>query len=100
MASTTELTNQIYQLGTKFHRSLEQMVLLDSYVTDLKHRYKRATKVKSKGFRCSIRLHIASYEGVRNMMYEYASRKCDEIEDLQDQLKVQLGYEADGESDC
>jgi uncharacterized alpha-E superfamily protein len=102
MASSTELVNQILQLDTKFPRSLQQVVLLNSQVSDLKQRYKRAVKVKSKGFRCSLRLRIASYEGVRNIMYEYANRKCDEIEELQDQLRAQFDsdYEIDTQSDC
>ncbi len=87
-------------MDCKFQRSLQQMALLDSRVSALKQRYKRAIKVNSKGFRTSLKLRIASYQAVRNMMYEYASRKCDEIEELQDQLHTHLANEANCEIAC
>ncbi len=97
MDSTSQLVHQIRQLDRKFRRACQQVELLDTNIAGLKQRYQRAVRASHRDFRCSVRLRLASYEGVRSMMYEYASHKCEEIEKLQDQL-VQL-LESDDETD-
>ena len=93
MASTCALVNQIRQKDRKFRRACQQVELLNIQLTDLKQRYKRAARVDRKSFRCSVRLRLASMEGVRNMMYKYAEVQCEEIEKLQDQLMARLESE-------
>ena len=101
MASPAQLTHQIRQLDIKFHRACKQVQILNAYIIDHKQRYQRAVIFNTKGFRYNIRLQMSVLEGVRNMMYEYASHKCDEIENLQAQLRQLLEFEdvTDSESE-
>ncbi len=82
----TQLTTNIHNLDVKFRKACQQVAIIDRYIHDLKIRYARALKNGSKGFCCSVRLRLISYQGMRNMMYEYATIKCEEIERLQDEL--------------
>ena len=91
MATTQDLINQIRQEDRKFRRACQQVAILNNQLTDLKQRYERAARMDRKSFRCSARLRVASMEGVRNMMYQYAEAKCEEIEELQDQLMALMG---------
>ena len=93
MASTIELVNQIRQKDCKFRRACQQVELLNIQLKDLKQHYDRAARADRKSFRCSLRLRVASMEGVRNMLYKYAEVQCEEIEKLQDQLMALLESE-------
>ncbi len=100
MDSTSQLVHQIRQLDHKFHKACQQVKILNINITCLKQRYQRAIGEESEDHRdfcSSVRRRIASYEGVRKMMYEYASHKCKEIEKLQGQV-LQL-VESDDETD-
>ena len=90
MSSQTEILAQIRVLDQQFSLACKQVKILNSHIEDAKLRYDRARRDAQRGFRSSLRLRMASIEGVRNMMYEYASRKCEEIEDLQSQLMAGL----------
>lgn len=45
-------------------------------------RYEKASRENHRSFRYSLRLRMAVTEGVRNMYYEYAANKADEITHL------------------
>jgi hypothetical protein len=60
-------------------------------------RYDRAVSVGSKSFRYTHRLKLATYEGMRNMYYEYACRRADELEQMQDVL-IRRGLISDSSS--
>ena len=95
---TQTLVNELRTLDKKFRRSCRQVVLLNQRITDLQARYKRAYRDDRKSFRYTLRLSLATTEGIRNMYYEYASRKADELEAVQDQL-VEAGVLSDSEED-
>ena len=59
-----------------------QVVLMNNRISALHRRYSRAQRVRNKPFRYTFRLQICSMEGVRNLFYEYACRKCEELEEL------------------
>lgn len=56
-----------------------------------KTRYDRARTVRRLSFRYSNRLKLTSLEGVRNLIYEHACAKCEEIESLQAKLRQLTG---------
>ncbi|KAI0240625.1 hypothetical protein LSAT2_008627 [Lamellibrachia satsuma] len=93
-SSTEDLTCQIRQLDRKFRRACDQILLLNNQIEDLQTRYDRAMKANRRSFRYSLRLRLATLEGVRNMFYEYASRCADELEELQNQL-IEAGEDPD-----
>ena len=93
-SSTEDLTSEIRQLDRKFRRACDQILLLNNQIEDLQTRYDRAMKANRRSFRYSLRLRLATLEGVRNMFYEYASRCADELEELQNQL-IEAGEDPD-----
>ncbi|ELT88147.1 hypothetical protein CAPTEDRAFT_195377 [Capitella teleta] len=96
--NTDELIAQMQELDKKFRKACQQIVLLNIQIEGLQVRYDRAYKANQRTFRYSLRLRLATLEGVRNMFYEYAYRRADELEALQDQL-VELGVIPDSDDD-
>ena len=70
----------------KFQRSCAQVRILSSYLNNLQVRYERARRDGQRHFRYTLRLKIATAEGVRNAFYEYACVIGAEVEDLQLEL--------------
>lgn len=69
-----------------FRRACEQIVQLNRKLEEMAKRYEKASKENHRSFRYSIRLRMAVTEGVRNMYYEYAANKADEITKLRCQV--------------
>lgn len=70
----------------KFQRACEQVRKLNAHIQTLQVRYDRAKRDNQRSFRYSLRLKIATVEGVRNTYYEYACETGAQVEDLQIQL--------------
>ncbi len=83
----------------KFKQGCRQIQTLNNLVHSLKIRYSRAATDKNKSFCCTLRMKLMSLEGVRNLMYEYVCRKCDEIEQLQDIARSELGFVSDDDDE-
>ena len=90
------LVDRIGGIDRKFRRACAQIVLLNNEIEALQTRYNRAMKRNRRSFRYSVRLRLATLEGIRNMFYEYASRMADELEELQERVVVDR---AAGDSD-
>lgn len=97
--TTSMLVSQIRLADRKFRRACSQVILLNNKIQMLKVRYDRAKSDGRRSFRYGWRLQLATYEGVRNMFYEYAAQRCDEMEQLQDKLRAQTGMEYEDFSD-
>lgn len=82
-----------------FRRACSQVILLNHKIEAAKVRYDRARSVKRLSFRYTNRLKLTSLEGVRNLIYEHASAKCEEIEGLQAKLMELTGGVYDFTSD-
>lgn len=78
--STFRLTDR------KFRRACQQIRLLNHRIEDAQVRYDRAYKTNRRSFRYTCRLQLATLEGMRNMFYEYACSRADELEALQEDL--------------
>lgn len=74
-----------------FRRACSQVILLNHQIESAKARYDRAREVKRLSFRYSNRLKLTSLEGVRNLIYDFACVKCEEIEALQANLRQLTG---------
>jgi len=70
----------------KFRRACQQIRLLNHRIEDAQIRYDRAYKDNRRSFRYTCRLQLATLEGMRNMFYEYACHRADELEALQEDL--------------
>ena len=96
--NTDEAIAQLRALDQKFRHSCRQIMLLNHRIKDKQVRYDRAYKLNQRSWRYSLRLQLATLEGMRNMFYEYAYRRADELEALQDSL-VAAGVMSDTEED-
>ncbi len=72
--------------------------MLNRRIEDIQVRYDRAFSAGRRSFRYSHRLKLATYEGMRNMYYEYACRRADELEQMQEVL-IQRGLISDSSGD-
>ena len=69
-----------------FRKACSQIILLNHQIESSKTRYDRAKQVRRLSFRYTNRLKLTALEGVRNLTYEFACTKCEEIEILQARL--------------
>ena len=81
-------------LDRKFRKACHHIRVLNRRIEHIQVRYDRAFSAGRKSFRYAHRLKLATYEGMRNMYYEYACRHADELEKMQDCL-IQRGMIAD-----
>lgn len=81
MALTT-----FHKADRKFRRACQQIRLLNHRIEDAQIRYDRAYATSRRSFRYTCRLQLATLEGMRNMFYEYACNRADELEALQEDL--------------
>ena len=70
----------------RFRRACDQIVLLNQKLGEVQKRYKNARRTNNRSFRYNLRLKLAVVEGVRNMYYDYAYAKADQVADLRREL--------------
>ena len=70
----------------RFGGACDQIVLLNQKLGDVQKRYKAARKSNNRAFRYNLRLKLAVIEGARNMFYDYAYAKADQVADLRREL--------------
>ena len=70
----------------RFRTACDQIVLLNQRLGDVQKRYKLAKRSGNKAFRYNLRLKLAVIEGCRNMFYDYAYNKADQVADLRRDL--------------
>ena len=80
------LLDQLKQMNKKFRLSCNQVVLLNNEIEYLQIRYDQSVADHRRSFRYFLRLKIATLEGVRNMLYEYACRRADQLDQMHEQL--------------
>ena len=70
----------------KMHRACKHIILLNDKIEHLSTHYYRARDAKHKAFRYNYRLKLAVYEGVRNVFYEYARHRAEDVAELRLEL--------------
>ena len=78
-----------------FKRACDEILCLNRKIEYLSKRYDVARKENRRSFRYNLRLQMAVVEGVRNMFYEFASKKADEISELRFQVNVEMSDDDD-----
>lgn len=76
-------------MQTKFQNACSQVILLNNCIQDAQIRYDHALRDNHRSFRYMLRLRLMSLEGARNMFHEYASRKAEELDSMQERLSAQ-----------
>lgn len=95
-------SRQLAQTERKLIRSCEHVILLNDKIRGLTKRYKSAREEGFKSFRYNLRIRLAAVEGVRNMYYEYARDRAEEVAELRKELydqNVEIVTASDDESD-
>ncbi len=95
--SDTMMTS-FQKLDRKFRRSCHHIRMLNRRIQEVQVRYDRAFSSGQRSFRYSHRLRLATYEGMRNMYYEYACRRAEELEKMQEVL-IQNGLISDSSAE-
>ena len=70
----------------RFRRACDQIVLLNQKLGEVQKRYKKARSTNNRSLRYNLRLKLAVIEGARNMFYDYAYTKADQVADLRREL--------------
>ena len=97
-AANRETIAKLRDQAHKFKKACRQIIILSHRIKDKQTRYDRAYTKNQRVWRYSLRLQLAVLEGMRNMFLEYAYRRADEIEALQDVL-VAEGLMSDTEEE-
>jgi len=98
MISDEHMFASFKMLDKKFRKSCHHIRMLNRQIEDIQIRYDRAFSTGRRSFRYTHRLKLATYEGMRNMYYEYACRRADELEKMQDCL-IQRGMISGSDSE-
>lgn len=94
MACPSDALATFHHLDRKFRRACQQIRLLNHSIESMQVRYDRAYNANRRSFRYTCRLQLASLEGLRNVFYEYASQRAQQLEDLQTHL-IDAGFISD-----
>ena len=70
----------------RFRGACDKIVLLNQKLGEVQKCYKTARNTNSRAFRYNLRLKLAVIEGSRNMFYDYAYAKADQVADLRREL--------------
>lgn len=84
---TSHIPTKLVEAERSFRKACDHIVSLNRRLDEMSKRYDRASKENMRSFRYSLRLRMAVTEGVRNMYYEYAAAKADEITELRCQAR-------------
>ena len=88
---SSDLQTRLTEAEKSFKKACEQIVQLNRRLDEMAKRYDKASRENHRSFRYSLRLRMAVTEGVRNMYYEYAANKADEITNLRCQVLQEVG---------
>ena len=70
----------------RFRKACDQIVMLNQRLGDVQKRYKMAKRSNNRAFRYNLRLKLAVIEGARNMYYDYAYIKADQVAALRREM--------------
>ena len=87
-------------MEVKFERACSQLTILNSKIAETQLRYDRAASVNRRSFRYSLRIQLVELEGVRNMYYQYARAKAEQLDLMKQQIIQTLSEDSEEEMDC
>ena len=86
LRSRTEKCAKLVEIQRRFQRACRQIIMLNNRLTELNRRYGAARRENLRPFRYTLRLRLAVVEGMRNVYYDYAHQKADEMAALRKEL--------------
>lgn len=92
--------NAYTTLEAKFEKACSQLTMLNAKITEIQLRYDRAAAINRRSFRYSLRIQLVEMEGVRNMYYQYAKTKAEQLDFMKQQILQSLAHQSEEEMDC
>lgn len=83
---SSDIPTRLFEAERSFRRACDHILALNRALSEMQKRYDHASRERIRMFRYSLRLRMAVTEGVRNMFYEYATIKADEVTELRCQI--------------
>ena len=80
------LVSQIHEADLYLKKASRQVALLNNKISSTRCHFKRACRDDRRKLAWKRSMQLSTYEGVRQMYFEYSERKCREIEVLSDAL--------------
>ena len=87
-------------MEAKFEKACSQLTMLNAKIAEIQLRYDRAAAINRRSFRYSLRIQLVEMEGVRNMYYQYAKTKAEQLDFMKHQILQSLAQETEEEMDC
>ena len=87
MTKKISINNRLGECDRKFRASCRQIGVLDRKMDIVKCRYQKASRDKRTALFNSLRLQLATLEGVRQAFYLYACDKAAEKSHLNDEMR-------------
>lgn len=85
--AAVDLSVEAKEITRKLKASCRQISVLDRKMDILQSRFKRARKNRSNGLFNSVRIQLATLEGVREAFYIYACKKAAEKDFIFDEMR-------------
>lgn len=94
-----KMSQKLMSVERKMLKACQTVILLNDRMYNMCERYNRARRQNYKSFRYSHRIRMAVIEGVRNMYYEYARDRAEEVAEIRQKLYNQRVTIIDGSND-
>ena len=85
-ANNSDDVSELRRLNRKFQICCKQVVLLNNEIEALQQRMDLATKQQRPAFLYTLKLRLASVEGIRNAFFDYACDRAGQLDDLHSHL--------------
>lgn len=73
-------------MEVKFEKACTQLKTLNAKIDQIQLRYDRAADANMRSFRYNLRIQLVELEGVRNMYYQYAKTKAEQLDEMKQQI--------------
>lgn len=87
-----DLQTKLLRAENQFRKACDQIILMNVKLRDCNVRYRRAKRKNMKSFRYPLRLRLAVVEGVRNMYFDYATKKAEEVAQLRGTIEYLVNH--------
>ena len=98
MKTAKPIEHRIIEAKYQFRRSCDQIILINQTLRSLNHWYRKSKTANMKSFRYPLRLRLATVEGIRNIYYDYAKLKAEEVQSLREALLEESGADSEHEN--
>lgn len=92
MSDLLDTDNLVYStriINFKFNQACRELININNLIEHTETRYNKALAENRRSFRYILRLKLSTLEAIRNMYYEYARGKADQLEENIRQIELQ-----------